>query len=471
MQDPIKPPSNDVVMLGKLPADDFEASVTKAREAARARIGLPAETRPPFESVLSRPQPVITTATAPAQMPVAPPQPVTAPLHTQPTAVLRPAGAATVAMPTAAPHLPTPAVAPAAARAPHLVAAQASPFESPAGAPAAVHAPAPMVQARRGVRVSLPVVGLVLLLLAGIGGGLLYFEVGGLSLSASPPPAVATTGTVHIASRPAGANVIVDGASRGLAPLELKLAPGQHTLEVHSGTTRRTLPLVIEAGTIVKQYVDFAAATDGAGKLEITSDPPGAQVLVDGTPRGTTPLIVADIAPGSHTIAIGSGDATVMRTVDVTSGATAAVVVSIASTEGAAGWVTVKAPFPMEMREGERMLAAAGVDRVMLPTGRHQLELTASDFEFSTTVTVTVSAGKTATANVAIPNGKLSINAAPWAEVWLDGKEMGTTPLGNLSVPIGTHEIVWKHPQLGERRQTVKVLAQTPVRASMDFGK
>jgi hypothetical protein len=107
----------------------------------------------------------------------------------------------------------------------------------------------------------------------------------------------------------------------------------------------------------------------------------------------------------------------------------------------------------------------------MLPTGRHQLELSAREFEFTTTVTVNVQAGKTATATVVVPTGKLSINAAPWAEVWLDGKEMGTTPLGNLSVPIGTHEIVWKHPQLGERRQTVRVLAQTPVRASMDFGK
>lgn len=475
MQDPIKP-SKDVVMLGQLPADEFEASVSKAREAARARIGLSAETRPQFESVLTRPQPVVPTATAPlhapaaahehaplpASLPVADP---VAPAPTQAAAIPRPAPAAMPHL-TAAPPLPRAGMPSQSVTAPTPAA-----LESPA-TPAAFHAAPPAALPRQGgIRISLPVVGVGLLALAGIGGGLLYFEVFGLSLSASPTPVVATTGKMHVASRPAGATVIVDGVSRGVAPIELTLAPGQHVLEVQSGATKRTLPLAIEAGTIVRQYVDFAAPTDATGKLEITSDPPGAQVLVDGAPRGTTPLIVAEVAPGSHTIAIGAGESTVMRTVNVTAGATAAVVVSIAPTEGAAGWVALKAPFAMEMRQGERMLAAAGVDRVMLPTGRHQLELSAREFEFTTTVTVNVQAGKTATATVVVPNGKLSINAAPWAEVWLDGKEMGTTPLGNLSVAIGTHEIVWKHPQLGERRQTVRVLAQTPVRASMDFGK
>ena len=50
---------------------------------------------------------------------------------------------------------------------------------------------------------------------------------------------------------------------------------------------------------------------------------------------------------------------------------------------------------------------------------------------------------------VSVPNGSLSINALPWADVWIDGRSVGTTPLGNLSVPVGIHEIVWRHPELG----------------------
>jgi hypothetical protein len=59
----------------------------------------------------------------------------------------------------------------------------------------------------------------------------------------------------------------------------------------------------------------------------------------------------------------------------------------------------------------------------------------------------------------------------PWAEVWLDGRGLGTTPIGNVSVLIGTHEIVWKHPELGERRQSVTVTAKAPVRIAMDLRK
>ena len=48
---------------------------------------------------------------------------------------------------------------------------------------------------------------------------------------------------------------------------------------------------------------------------------------------------------------------------------------------------------------------------------------------------------------------------------------LGTTPIANVSVPIGTHEIVWRHPELGERRQSVTVTAKAPVRIAMDLRK
>jgi len=73
--------------------------------------------------------------------------------------------------------------------------------------------------------------------------------------------------------------------------------------------------------------------------------------------------------------------------------------------------------------------------------------------------------------SVALPNGALSVNAVPWAEVFVDGRSIGVTPLGAVAVPIGSHEVVWKHPQLGEKRRTVIVGAQTPARMTMDMSK
>ena len=68
-----------------------------------------------------------------------------------------------------------------------------------------------------------------------------------------------------------------------------------------------------------------------------------------------------------------------------------------------------------------------------------------------------------------MPTSTFSINARPWAEVFIDGERVGETPIGNLSRPIGRHEIVLRHPELGERRQTVTLTPRAPARVSVDF--
>ena len=70
---------------------------------------------------------------------------------------------------------------------------------------------------------------------------------------------------------------------------------------------------------------------------------------------------------------------------------------------------------------------------------------------------------------VELPQGVVSLNASPWAEVWIDGQRVGETPIGNLAVAIGPHEIVFKHPELGEKRQAVSVTLGAPVRLSIDM--
>jgi hypothetical protein len=65
----------------------------------------------------------------------------------------------------------------------------------------------------------------------------------------------------------------------------------------------------------------------------------------------------------------------------------------------------------------------------------------------------------------------LSINAQPWADVWLDGERLGVTPIGNLEIPIGSHELVFRHPEHGERRSTVSVGLQQAARVGLDMRK
>lgn len=293
--------------------------------------------------------------------------------------------------------------------------------------------------------------------------------------AAAPPappaaPAIAQ-GSATVMSQPAGADVLIDGVSKGVTPLKLELPVGTYTMEIHNSASKRTVPLVIEAGSSVRQYVDLAPADAATGRLEVASDPAGAQVTVDGLARGVTPLVIASIEPGAHRVAVVGGDGTVSRTVNVSAGATASVLLSVAPTGAAGGWVSLKAPFTMDVLENGKVIGTTEMDSLMLPAGAHELEIQSAAFSFDTTMTVKIPAGKTVTVPVTLPKGTLSINALPWADVTLDGQPMGQTPLGNLSVPIGNHEVVWRHPQLGERHQTVKVTAGAPVRAGMDLTK
>jgi hypothetical protein len=109
------------------------------------------------------------------------------------------------------------------------------------------------------------------------------------------------------------------------------------------------------------------------------------------------------------------------------------------------------------------------MDRIMLPAGEHLLELSADAVGFRTTRSVRVTAGQTVALEVELPRAPVSINAVPWAEVFIDGTRVGETPLGNLQQPLGPHEIVFRHPQLGERRVTAMVTLKEAARISMDM--
>ncbi len=80
-----------------------------------------------------------------------------------------------------------------------------------------------------------------------------------------------------------------------------------------------------------------------------------------------------------------------------------------------------------------------------------------------------VKAGQLAAVKLTLPQGRININATPWANVWINGNAAGETPIANLTLPIGNHEIVFRHPQLGEQRLTATVKADGVARISASF--
>jgi hypothetical protein len=136
-----------------------------------------------------------------------------------------------------------------------------------------------------------------------------------------------------------------------------------------------------------------------------------------------------------------------------------------------AGSVAVTSPVPMQVLLKGRVVATTQAESFLLPVGTQELEFVNQDVGYRARRTVTVQAGKTAPVRLDPPSGTVNINAVPWAEVWLEGQRLGETPLGNLQMPIGSRELIFRHPDLGERRATVLVTLKQPARISMDLRK
>lgn len=243
-----------------------------------------------------------------------------------------------------------------------------------------------------------------------------------------------------------------------------------------------TLLLAVGAGAVARPYLldrlqpqTAAAAAPAplpqkappapAGSLALVTQPAGARVLLDGVPAGETPLTIESVAPGRHTVTFVTAAGSVRKNVRVESGKTASLDVPVYS-----GWVAVFAPVLLDIAESGRSIGTTEQGRLMLSPGRHQLTFSNRELGYASTQTVDVAPGEERSVNLQ-PTGELNLNALPWAEVWVDGQKTGDTPIANLRVPLGTHEIVFKHPQFGDRTLTATVRADGPVAAAVDFTK
>jgi hypothetical protein len=118
-----------------------------------------------------------------------------------------------------------------------------------------------------------------------------------------------------------------------------------------------------------------------------------------------------------------------------------------------------------------RLVGSTQAGPLALPVGQHQLEFVSAETGYRASRRVTVRAGRTTRVQFAAPMGLLNINASPWADVYLDKRLIGQTPIGNFKAPIGRREVTFRHPQLGERRVSVVVRLNEPVRVAVDLNK
>src|SRR6266566_2765827 len=130
---------------------------------------------------------------------------------------------------------------------------------------------------------------------------------------------------IYISSQPPGADVFINGAKQsGQTPVTLPLAPGQYNLvlrlsgyEAHSGTIQ-----VTDIQTQLKVPLTERSATRVAW-AQVTSNPKGAEIIVDDNSTGQFTPARVQIPSGIHTITLKlDGYQLAKRTVEASEGGT-----------------------------------------------------------------------------------------------------------------------------------------------------
>jgi PEGA domain len=266
------------------------------------------------------------------------------------------------------------------------------------------------------------------------------------------------------------------------------------------------------------------AAATGQATLRIggTEGEHNVHVLVDGTDRGSLPLELKDLAPGSHKVRFDGGDRyeKMEQTFDVTPGQVKELgeirlkvlkgqVKIDLQTSGALvtlvkrgdkkiekkvndpDMLSARKPLDIDPTEGWRIVASKrGYDD-------YSEDLTFEDGQADKTIHISLNeTGKSVaiappppgpapdrpapdrpapekkapeTSPPASGTGTLNINSIPVSKVVLDGKPLGSTPKVGVSVPAGSHTVTFIHPDLGKQTVTVVVKGGETKTAAVKF--
>jgi hypothetical protein len=223
-----------------------------------------------------------------------------------------------------------------------------------------------------------------------------------------PAPKIREDAYLSVGSRP-WANVMLDGAEVGFTPIvKTRLFPGRHTVTLKTTDGRkRSFKISLKPGEHGRVFGNFdeepeadeipqtggPAVKPQYGELTINSSP-WAKLSVDGEPVGNTPIIGLKLEAGSHRLTLETAD-------------------------GKRKELNVTIRANQQLKKIVRFPGAATV-----AAARPPLE----------------------TAKKTDP-GFLSINSIPWANVFVDGKPVGTTPISRIKLQPGAHQISFESPE------------------------
>lgn len=277
--------------------------------------------------------------------------------------------------------------------------------------------------------------------------------------------AEAKKGSILVTADVAGADVFIDGQRRDAAPALIgDLAEGAHTVEVRKDPLQPWKQVVTVVGnqqTKVEAKLAPAPETQ-KGSLRVVSSTVGAEVFVDGEPRGSVNQEIKDLRPGQHIVEVRKeGFAPQVVEVQVVPGeqrlARLDLVPAQQVPKSAALRVVTPVPDAEVFIDGASV-GKAPVDRNDLTPGKHYVVVRRQGYaEWKREVNLDPAQPTVVTAELSASGSLKVLSNVAGADVYIDGVVVGKTPLQLDTISAGEHLVEVKKTGYVPARQPFRV--------------
>jgi hypothetical protein len=262
---------------------------------------------------------------------------------------------------------------------------------------------------------------------------------------------------LYIISTPAQANVYLDGVHEGVTPfMQSDLANGTHIIQVRlSGYDDwKSTVEIAKNGTKIISAVLIRNNTVLTQGIDVSSDPDGATIILDGLAKGFTPKTVNNIAAGVHVLEIDfPGYVSWKSTIDVPETGIKDISINLTPKTNSLGWITVSsqpgnASVTLDGDYVGRTPINSSLNLDIIPPGEHIIALGLPGYQPYSTRTNVSSRLVSSVNAVLIPasgafaKGTLSVTSDPaGATISVDNSSVGISPLTASDITEGNHQI------------------------------
>jgi serine/threonine-protein kinase len=242
----------------------------------------------------------------------------------------------------------------------------------------------------------------------------------------------------------------------------------------------------VERGRTVAVEPGIRAETGPAptvpARLDLITQPRGAHVFIDGNDVGaTTPVRELSLAPGQHLVELRHPERPPWNKVlDLSAGESRTLEVSLPSAIGSdaagpavasasadAGVARATGGAASDGRPAAVALASAGTQADPGPPAIEPAPIRKTKLRPRRRPGLRAGVGAGGGAAAAIPDGYLSIKSKPWSRVFVGTRFLGITPLAQVRLRPGRHELVLRNPEQKEKRVRINIASEETTKVSV----